>query len=72
MLPGEMAWRGGDSNAVTCFEHRQSGKVLYQRKLPDGDWYVFRSSHRNSADEFMKLKYGDDVSRKQKRIEAQE
>ena len=63
---------GGDSNALTCFEHRQSGRVVYQRKLPDGDWYVFRSSHRNLADEFMKLKHGDYVSWKQKRIKAQE
>jgi len=33
---------------------------------------VFRSSHRNLADEFMKLKHGDYVSWKHKRIKARE
>jgi hypothetical protein len=61
---------GGDSNALSCFEHRQAGRILYQRRVPDGEWYVFRSSHRNLADAFMKLKYGDYVSRKQKQIKA--
>jgi hypothetical protein len=44
--------------------------VIYQRRLPDGDWYVFRSSHRNRGDEFNKVKYGDYVTGKQARIKA--
>ncbi|WP_027053284.1 DUF995 domain-containing protein [Mesorhizobium erdmanii] len=65
-------WHGaaGDANALSCFEHRQSGRIIYQRRIPDGTWYVFRSSHRNLADEFMKLKCGDHVTRKEKRIKA--
>lgn len=63
-------WHGGsgDAKALTCFEHRQAGKVLYQRRLPDGDWYVFRNAHRNLADEFWKVRSGDYVTRKQSRI----
>ena len=61
---------GGDADALTCFEHRQAGRVVYQRKIPDGDWYVFRSSDRNMADEFMKVKYGDYATWKQNRIKA--
>lgn len=61
---------GGDANALACFEHRQAGRVLYQRKSPDGVWYVFRSSHRNMADEFLKLKSGDYVTKKENRIKA--
>ncbi|WP_284278358.1 DUF995 domain-containing protein, partial [Mesorhizobium huakuii] len=56
----------------SLFRRTAQSKVLYQRKLPDGDWYVFRSSHRNLADEFMKLKHGDYVSWKHKRIKARE
>ncbi|RUX32886.1 DUF995 domain-containing protein [Mesorhizobium sp. M7A.F.Ca.US.011.01.1.1] len=63
---------GGDSNALSCFEHRQAGRILYQRRVPDGEWYVFRSSHRNLADAFMQLKHGDYVSRKQSRIKAKQ
>jgi hypothetical protein len=50
------------SKAVTCFEHRKSGRTIYQRKLPAGDWYVFRSARANSADEYNKVVPGDYVS----------
>ncbi|RVD47182.1 MULTISPECIES: DUF995 domain-containing protein [unclassified Mesorhizobium] len=65
-------WHGawGVKGSMTCFEHRQTGKAIYKRKSPDGEWYVFRSPHRNRSDEFMKLKYGDYVTRKQSRIKA--
>ena len=63
---------GGDSTALTCFEHRQAGRVLYQRKIPDGDWYVFRSSRSSLGDEFMKIKHGDYVTWKQTRIQAKQ
>ncbi|WP_348631675.1 DUF995 domain-containing protein [Mesorhizobium sp. M7A.F.Ca.CA.002.09.1.1] len=49
----------GVKGSMTCFEHRQAGKVIYQRKAPDGDWYVFK-----------RLKHGDYVTRKQNRIKA--
>ncbi|MEO5759605.1 MAG: DUF995 domain-containing protein [Mesorhizobium sp.] len=59
---------GGDSNALSCFEHRQSGRILYQRRASGGEWYVFRSGHRNLADAFFQIKSGDYVTRKQTRI----
>ncbi|TPM39695.1 DUF995 domain-containing protein [Mesorhizobium sp. B2-3-4] len=67
-------WHGswGVKGSMTCFEHRQAGKVIYKRKAPDGEWYIFRSSHRNRGDEITKLKYGDYVTRKQKRIKARQ
>ncbi|MER8490999.1 DUF995 domain-containing protein [Mesorhizobium australicum] len=58
------------SPAPFLFFHRQTGKAIYKRKSPDGEWYVFRSSHRNRSDESMKLKYGDYVTGKQNRIKA--
>jgi hypothetical protein len=65
-------WHGswGASSSMSCFEHRQAGRVIYQRKAPNGEWYVFRSSHRNRGDVFANVKYGDYVTRKQNRIKA--
>ncbi|MER8443454.1 DUF995 domain-containing protein [Mesorhizobium sp. M1066] len=63
---GKLCWRAkwhgswGVKGSMTCFEHRQAGKVIYQRKAPDGDWYVFK-----------RLKHGDYVTRKQNRIKAE-
>lgn len=56
-------WYGswGVKGSTTCFEHRQAGNVVYQRKSPDGDWYVFK-----------RLKYGDYVTTKQTRIKAKQ
>ncbi|MER8749585.1 DUF995 domain-containing protein [Mesorhizobium sp. M1050] len=67
-------WHGswGVKGSMTCFEHRQAGKVIYKRKSPDGEWYVFRSSHRNRSDESMKLKYGDYVTKKMNLIKAKQ
>nr|WP_296736145.1 DUF995 domain-containing protein [Mesorhizobium sp.] len=60
-------WHGawGAKASMTCFEHRQAGKIIYQRKLPDGDWYAFRDRHGKSQ-----LRYGDYASGKMKRIKA--
>ncbi|WP_171892224.1 DUF995 domain-containing protein [Mesorhizobium erdmanii] len=58
---------GGSSISLKCFEHRTDGKNIYQRKVPDGTWYVF--SHRPIArdDEITKLKVGDHVSARYRR-----
>ncbi|TGQ51718.1 DUF995 domain-containing protein [Mesorhizobium sp. M1C.F.Ca.ET.193.01.1.1] len=60
-------WHGGwgSKKSMTCFEHRQAGNVIYQRKLPDGEWYAFKDRHGLS-----KLRYGDYASGKMKRIKA--
>ncbi|RWE77499.1 DUF995 domain-containing protein [Mesorhizobium sp.] len=60
-------WRGswGAKTSLSCFEHRQAGKVIYQRKFPSGDWYEFRES-RGKLD----LRNGDYASKKVKRFKA--
>ena len=60
-------WHGGwgSKKSMTCFEHRQAGNVIYQRKLPDGEWYAFKDRHGQS-----KLRYGDYASGAMKRIKA--
>ncbi len=57
------AWNAvdGSSKALTCFEHRTNGGNIYQRRLPDGDWYVFSHRTPEAWDEIRKLKRGDHV-----------
>lgn len=47
----------------TCFAHRTDGKNIYQRKLPDGKWYVFKHTPVRRYDEFRKLKQGNRIGR---------
>ncbi|AZO33290.1 DUF995 domain-containing protein [Mesorhizobium sp. M2A.F.Ca.ET.037.01.1.1] len=60
-------WRGswGAKTSLSCFEHRQAGKVIYQRRSPSGDWYEFRD-RRGKSD----LRNGDYASKKVKRFKA--
>lgn len=39
----------------TCFQHVLIDGDIYQRKLPDGEWYVFKHAKADAADEFNKL-----------------
>ena len=57
------AWNGvgGSSKALTCFAHRTNEGNIYQRRLPDGDWYVFSHRVPETWDEIRKLKRGDNV-----------
>lgn len=57
-------WVGGDDadEELSCFSHWKDGDVIYQRPLPDGDWYVFKSDPVKSSDEIRKLLPGDYVS----------
>ena len=36
-------WFASDGNGVatTCFEHKSDGQTIWQRRLPNGQWYVF-------------------------------
>lgn len=52
----------GSSPASTCFLHVAVGQELYQRKLPDGGWYIFRHAKPEPGDEFSKLVKQDLVS----------
>jgi hypothetical protein len=45
----------------TCFAHRVLDGVLYQRRDPDGPWYVFRSNPPLPTDEANKLVAGDQL-----------
>ena len=60
-------WHGswGAKTSLSCFEHRQAGKVIYQRESPGGAWYEFRNRHGKSD-----LRNGDYASRKVKRFKA--
>lgn len=50
-------------DARTCFEHRTTEKIIYQRKLPNGDWYIFSHIPGQPDDEAQNLKKGDQISK---------
>lgn len=53
---------GTAAKARTCFAHGRLGKVIYQKRLPMGEWYVFRSATPRRSDEFSKLVSTDSVT----------
>jgi hypothetical protein len=55
---------------ITCFDHRRDGNVWYQKKVPSGSWYVFKSDPGKPDDESEKLKRGDLIEAKVQTIEA--
>jgi hypothetical protein len=52
----------GNKQVLTCFDHRADDKNIYQRKLPNGKWYVFSHLPALPDDEVQKLQPGDHVS----------
>jgi hypothetical protein len=46
----------------TCFAHRIGNGTIYQKKQPDGAWYVFRHAEIRTDDEVNKLVSADLVS----------
>ncbi|MBY3223691.1 DUF995 domain-containing protein [Rhizobium sp. 25PS6] len=54
----------GAARASTCFGHRKIGNTIYQRRQPNGEWYVFRHASVRQGDEFQKLVPTDTVSAK--------
>ena len=58
---------GWQESSQTCFRHRTNGGVIFQRRLPDGKWYVFKHSPVRKGDEFTKLLLGDFVSERKNR-----
>lgn len=48
-------WGSDDKPVETCFEHVAYRGDVYQRRLPDGDWYIFRHAKTDPADEHSKL-----------------
>jgi len=62
--------RSGTAPALTCFSHRKKGNVIFQKREPDGDWYVFKNARVKSDDEYTKLRSGNYVSSRLKKAEA--
>lgn len=57
-------WMTKDANvpARTCFGYVRDRGTIFQRREPDGKWYVFRSHKPNPEDEISKLKSEDSVT----------
>ncbi|MDX0697652.1 DUF995 domain-containing protein [Sinorhizobium medicae] len=74
--PGKLCFRAdwhakdGSAPATTCFSHRKRSGVIYQRREPDGAWYVFKNAQVRPDDEFVKLRRGNYVGARLNRIEA--
>ena len=54
--------KSGETPKRTCFRHVRDRGTIYQRREPDGDWYVFRSNRPKPEDEFAKLIKEDTIS----------
>jgi hypothetical protein len=50
------------ASALTCFAHKRVENTIYQRRLPKGDWYVFKSPREGEAQEYSNFKPGDDAT----------
>nr|WP_244491152.1 DUF995 domain-containing protein [Paramesorhizobium deserti] len=74
--PGKLCFRAdwhtksGTAPALTCFSHRKKGNVIFQKREPDGDWYVFKHARVKNGDEYAKLRSGNYVSSRLNKIEA--
>lgn len=56
--------------AKTCFSHRVGKSAIYQKREPDGAWYVFRHVRPREDDEASKLVSQDLVSRQRDSLKA--
>jgi hypothetical protein len=67
----EAKWHSHDGTYPnrTCFSHRKLGQTIYQKKEPDGAWYVFKSAVPTDGDEFDKLVREDRVTSKLKAMQ---
>lgn len=52
----------GVAKVNTCFDHVLLEGNIYQRRMPDGAWYVFRHATPQENDEYGKLVRGNLVS----------
>lgn len=55
-------YKGGAASDTTCFSHRIDSKAIYQRREPDGEWYVFDDRVSTRKDEYANVVVGDRVS----------
>lgn len=56
--------------AKTCFSHRIGNGTIYQKREPDGEWYVFRHAEARKDDEAHKLVSTDLVSQQRESIKT--
>lgn len=56
--------------AKTCFSHRVGKGTIYQKREPDGEWYVFRHSVPREDDEASNLVSEDLVSQQREAMKA--
>jgi len=54
-----LKWKG---NVRECLEHRTDGRRVFQRKLPNGPWYVFKNTPSRAGDVYNQLVPGDQAS----------
>lgn len=62
--------QSGAFPAKTCFSHRIDAGTIYQKREPDGGWYVFRHARQREDDEARKLVAIDLVSQQLDNIQA--
>jgi hypothetical protein len=63
--------KSGNASALTCFSHRMSGSAVYQKREPNGDWYLFKHESVQATDEYAKVRPGDYVSDRFDKLKAQ-
>ncbi|MEO5759601.1 MAG: DUF995 domain-containing protein [Mesorhizobium sp.] len=54
--------RTGSAKARTCYSLHKSLDTTYQRKDPDGLWYVFKAPNEKSTQEYANFKFGDNTA----------
>ena len=75
--PGKLCFKatwigkGGNAPALTCFSHRKNGANVYQKREPDGEWYLFKHTPVKRADEYAKVRRGDFVSDRYTQVKKQ-
>lgn len=65
-------WHGSDGTFPnkTCFKTEADGETVYQRREPDGAWYVLRHPVAAEGDEYNKLTKDDLVSAEWQKIKS--
>ena len=54
--------KASEASKRTCFRHVRDRGTIFQRREPNGDWYVFRSNRPKPEDEFAKLIKEDTIT----------
>lgn len=62
-IRAEWTVAGSSYPSLDCFDHSKIGDIVYQRRLPDGDWYLFKDE-AVEAGEYNKFERGDLASEK--------